>query len=255
MQQPLGHESARGAPVLSSLGEPVLELRDLSKRYGGRTVLDSLSLTVRSGEIVCLLGANGAGKTTTIYSLLGFVAPSSGAALVCGTAAHVDPVSARRAIAYIPEVVVLYEQLTAVENLSFLCAVGGETYSSLKLKKHLLEAGLDESALHRRVGAFSKGMRQKVGIALALARGTRALILDEPLSGLDPKAANEFGEALRARAADGSAVLMATHDLYRAKEVATRIGILRGGRLVELLDAADLTAGGIEEIYLHHMQK
>jgi ABC-2 type transport system ATP-binding protein len=217
--------------------------------------LDSLSLTVRSGEIVCLLGANGAGKTTTIYSLLGFVAPSSGAALVCGKAAHIDPLAARRAIAYIPEVVVLYEQLTAVENLSFLCAVGGATYSSSELEKHLLEADLDESALHRRVGTFSKGMRQKVGIALALARGTRALILDEPLSGLDPKAANEFGEALRKRAADGAAVLMATHDLYRAKEVATRIGILRGGRLVELLDAADLTAGGIEEIYLHHMQK
>jgi ABC-2 type transport system ATP-binding protein len=255
MQQHLECVEASSAAGALAHGESILELRELSKRYGDHTALDSLTLNVRSGEIVCLLGANGAGKTTTIYSLLGFIRPTSGAALVCGKPAHVEPLAARRAIAFIPEVVVLYEQLSAVENLAFLCAVAGKTHSTAQLEAHLLDAGLDGSALHRRVDTFSKGMRQKVGIALALTRGTKALILDEPLSGLDPKAANEFGEALRTRAANGASVLMATHDLYRAKEIATRIGILRAGRLVDLFDAADLTAHGLEEIYLHHMQK
>jgi ABC-2 type transport system ATP-binding protein len=234
--------------------EEVLALDSFTKCYGEYTAVDSLTLTARKGEILCLLGANGAGKTTTIYALLGFVNPTSGAARVCGLDAHRHPLEVRRRIAYIPEVVVLYDHLTAVENVSFLCALGGLVVSSYAIGLHLESAGLAREFHARRVSTYSKGMRQKVGIALALARETRALILDEPLSGLDPKAAHEFGELLRQRAAAGSAVLMATHDLYRAREIAARIGILKGGKLVDLLDARELSPADLERIYLHHMR-
>jgi len=249
-----GSARERNEASSASAPEQVLALDSFTKRYGDRTVVDSLSLSARAGEIVCLLGANGAGKTTTIYALLGFVTPSAGSARVCGRESHLYPLEARRHVAYIPEVVVLYEHLTAVENVDFLCAMGGLVLSASTIAAHLEEAGLSPEFHQRRVGTYSKGMRQKVGIALALARGTRALLLDEPLSGLDPKAAHEFGELLRRRAERGTAVLMATHDLYRAREIATRIGILRAGRLVDLLDARELSPADLERIYLHHMK-
>jgi ABC-2 type transport system ATP-binding protein len=246
--------SAPSARAASEAQREVLALVAFTKRYGDRTAVDALTLSVREGEILCLLGANGAGKTTTIYALLGFVAPSSGSARVCGREAHLYPLEARRHVAYIPEVVVLYEQLTAIENLDFLCAMGGLVLDASAIEAHLEQAGLARDLHRARVSTYSKGMRQKVGIALALARGTRALLLDEPLSGLDPHAAYEFGVLLRKRAEAGTAVLMATHDLYRAREIAKRIGILRAGRLVDLLDAKELSHADLERIYLRHMK-
>lgn len=240
--------------MLDRCNDHLLALSAFTKRYGDHTAVDGLTLSVDPGEIVCLLGANGAGKTTTLNALLGFVVPNSGSAQVAGRDAHLEPLHARRQVAYIPEIVALYDQLTGAENVAFLGAMAGLTLEHSALARHLEQAGLARTFHDRQVGTYSKGMRQKVGIALALARGSRALLLDEPLSGLDPQAAQEFGQLLQQRAAAGTAVLMATHDLYRAREIATRIGILRAGKLVDELAASELAPKDLERIYLQHMR-
>jgi ABC-2 type transport system ATP-binding protein len=161
----------------------------------------------------------------------------------------------RRRLAYIPEVVLLYDHLTGRENLELLCALGGAVLPRAQLDHVLVEAGLTVEAIGRRVKTYSKGMRQKVGIGLAAARGAAALLLDEPLSGLDPKAANELVGTIRRQADAGAAVLMATHDLHRALEVASRIGIVRAGHLVDEVKAKDVSATDLERIYLEHMRQ
>lgn len=231
----------------------VLEARSLSKRFGEHTALDALDLTVRPGEIVCLLGANGAGKTTTINLFLGFLEPSAGTARVNGVDVRTAPIEARKSLAYIPEQVALYPVLTGLENLEFFDRLAGHRQSRDALMRILNEVGLTSDAAHRRAATYSKGMRQKVGIAITIAKNARALLLDEPLSGLDPAAANSLCGLLKQMKEDGRAVLMATHDVFRAKEVGNRIGIMKAGRLVGILDAAALDAGEIERIYLAHM--
>ncbi|MCS6947551.1 MAG: ABC transporter ATP-binding protein, partial [Steroidobacteraceae bacterium] len=164
----------------------MLETRKLSKQYGAVTALSDLDLIVNAGEIYCLLGANGAGKTTTINLLLGFIAPSAGQALVGGVDVANDAAAARRLLAYIPETVMLYGALTGVENLQYFTSLSGHEYSDEELRRLLLGAGLSADAHDRAVRQYSKGMRQKVGVAIAIAKRSRALLLDEPTSGLDP---------------------------------------------------------------------
>jgi ABC-2 type transport system ATP-binding protein len=141
-----------------------------------------------------------------------------------------------------------------VENLAYLAELAtGRRHGRDELVAHLLGAGLPEHAVDRRVGTYSKGMRQKVGIALAVAKGAAALLLDEPTSGLDPKASNEFSELLVQLSGRGAAVLMATHDLFRAKESGTHVGIMRHGRLLATHRTAELSHADLERIYLEHM--
>lgn len=211
----------------------VLEARGIVAGYGGRPILDRLDLTVAAGEIHALLGGNGAGKTTTLNVFLGFLRPTAGMAQVCGADVVADPVEARRHIAYIPENVALYEHLSARENVDYLLELAGQRASHGAIADALNAAGLDAAAHDRRVGGFSKGMRQKVAIALALARKTQALLLDEPTSGLDPQGTTEFNRLLLELRGRGVAILMVTHDLLSAADVADRIGFLEGGRLIE----------------------
>lgn len=232
----------------------ILEAKSLAKRYGDVNALINLDLVVGAGEIVCLLGANGAGKSTTLNLFLGFIAPTQGEATVCGVRPVSKPQEARNKLAYIPETVALYQTLTGLENLEFLHAISdAPKLSRDQALGYLGSAGLDNGAALRRVSSYSKGMRQKVALAAAFARGARAWLLDEPLSGLDPHAANELTEAIRRAAAEGTAVLMATHDLFRARDLATRIGIMKQGRLVELIEPTELDHAALERIYLQHM--
>jgi ABC-2 type transport system ATP-binding protein len=229
----------------------MLEARSLSKRYGSTLALDSLNLTVAPGEVFCLLGPNGAGKTTTVNLFLDFISPSAGQALVCGIEAAREPQRARRALAYIPETVTLYPALSGVENLGYFSTLAdGLQRPHDELLRLLQQAGLDAVRAQQPVAGYSKGMRQKVGIAVALARGAKALLLDEPTSGLDPRAANEFAAAIDTLRRQGVAVLMVTHDLFLARQCATRVGIMQRGRLVRVLDAATVDPAGLERIYL-----
>ncbi|MDE2658740.1 MAG: ABC transporter ATP-binding protein [Acidobacteriota bacterium] len=233
----------------------MLEARKLTKSFGDVRALQSLNVRIGAGEALCLLGANGAGKTTTINLFLAFLEPTSGSALVNGQDVQRDPIGSKRHLAYIPEQVALYPSLTGLENLEFLAELSGHRdYGADDLFRFLERAGLDSVAAFRRVAEYSKGMRQKVAIAAALARRASAFLLDEPLSGLDPKAANEFTEVLGGLRSDGAAVLLATHDIFRARELGTTIGIMRSGELVDQLDPASVTAAELEKIYLAHMR-
>lgn len=230
----------------------MLQAINLTKQYvpGQPPSLDTLNLSVEPGEIFCLLGQNGAGKTTTINLFLGFLKPSSGQALINGMEVARHPQETKKFLAYLPETVVLYPNLTGEENLDFFARLAGFSHTPDELRSLLSRAGLQTEAHRKRVGTYSKGMRQKVGIAIALAKQAKVLLLDEPTSGLDPKASNEFSDILTSLAQAGTAILMATHDIFRAREVGTRIGIMRAGQLVESLEARDLTANELEAIYL-----
>jgi ABC-2 type transport system ATP-binding protein len=231
----------------------MLEAIDLSKRYDDRVALDRLNLTIRAGEVFCLLGANGAGKTTTINLFLNFTKPSGGTARINGLDVEAEPLETKRYVAYIPEQVMLYRNLTGLENLEYFSALAGHDYASEELIPLFRQVGLAPGVEHQRVATYSKGMRQKVGIAIAIAKKARALLLDEPTSGLDPKAANEFSELLAQLSTDGVAVLMATHDLFRAKESGTRVGIMKHGTLVAELATTDIGHADLERLYLEHM--
>lgn len=227
----------------------VLQASAVTARYGTRTVLHGLDLEVHAGEIYALLGANGAGKTTTLSLFLGFLQPASGQVRVDGLDPVTQPAAARSRLAYIPENVALYEHLSARENLSYLLHLAGQPAEAGDIGRALAEAGLDTAAHDRRVGGFSKGMRQKVAIALALARRVPALLLDEPTSGLDPRATAEFSRLLLWLRAQGVAVLMVTHDLLGAADVADRIGFIDGGRLREEVAATGSERFDVRELH------
>lgn len=229
---------------------PAIQLENVVKQYAGVTAVNQLSLSVAPGEVYALLGPNGAGKTSTIRMLLGFAAADTGNVSVAGFALPAQAAEARRALAYIPEQVNLYGKLTGVENLDYFSQLAGKRHTQRDLEMMLVAAGLDATAATRRVEKYSKGMRQKVGIAIALAKDARILLLDEPTSGLDPTAANEFTARIREVAARGVAVLMATHDIFRAHQVAHRLGVLARGRLVAERHAASVTLQALEAEYL-----
>ncbi|MSU52413.1 MAG: ABC transporter ATP-binding protein [Opitutaceae bacterium] len=231
----------------------MLTTENLTKRFNGTTVVDSLNLHVAPGELYALLGPNGAGKTTTINCLLGFIQPDSGRALIDNLDVAAQPLETKRRLAYIPEQVNLYGYFSGVENLAYFAELGGHRYADAELRRFLTEAGLQTGAHDRRVSEYSKGMRQKVGIAIALAKQAKALLLDEPTSGLDPSAAHEFSQSLRKLRERGVAILMATHDLFRAKEDATRVGLMRHGQLVRELTAVEISHTNLEKLYLETM--
>ena len=215
---------------------PIL-IEDLSVAYGDHSVLDGLSLAVGSGSITALLGGNGAGKSTTLSTLLGFTRAQSGRIAVCGVDPGAAPDAARRHIAYLPENVALYEHLSAIENADYLLALSGERQGRDAIVEALRAAGLQERAWEQRLGGFSKGMRQKVAIAVALLRAVPVLLLDEPTSGLDPRATADFNALLSAVRERGTAVLMVTHDLLSAADVADDIAFLEAGRVTHRVTA------------------
>ena len=246
---------ARSAPAAAA-STPVLEARALFKRYGEVVAVEGLDLRVGPAEVYCLLGPNGAGKTTTIHLFLGFIEPTAGSVHVTGLDVAAEPLESKRRLAYVPEQVMLYRNLTGLENLEYFAALGGRgSLDPARLADVLVGAGLPTDAVRRRVSEYSKGMRQKVGIAVAMAKEADALLLDEPTSGLDPQASSEFSELLGKLRDHGVAVLMATHDLFRAKETGTRVGIMRHGRLVTELSTDEIGHADLERIYLEHMHE
>jgi ABC-2 type transport system ATP-binding protein len=219
---------------------PPIDVRQVRHSYGDHAVLRGLDLTVAPGEIYALLGGNGAGKSTTLSALLGFIVPSSGSVRVDGIDPAADPARARARLAYVPESVALYDHLSARENLDYFLALARAERSGKTVVEPALDAvGLPHHAWGQRVGGFSKGMRQKVAIALALARHVPVLLLDEPTSGLDPRATLEFNRLIETARDRKVAILMVTHDLLSAVDVADRIGFLADGQIEEELAAGN----------------
>lgn len=231
----------------------MLKTTDLTKKYGTFTALDALNLEIEKGEIYCLLGANGAGKSTTINLFLNFIEPTSGHAFINGMDVCKNSLDTKKVLSYIPENLMLYPSLNAIENLDYFSGIANKNLSKDSLVSFLVEAGLQESAFHKPISKYSKGMRQKVGIAIALAKDAKVLLLDEPTSGLDPKASYEFGQLLQKLREKGVATLMATHDLFRAKEVATTIGVMKDGQLKQQWSVNDISLAELEKSYLETM--
>ena len=233
----------------------MLQAINLTKTYNGNTALDSLSLQIEKGDIFCLLGANGAGKTTTINLFLNFIEPTGGEVKINGLDVTKNSLETKKSIAYLPEQVNLYKNLSGLENLEYFSALAGQDkYSKEDFLSFFDEVGLQRDAAEKKVSAYSKGMRQKVGIAVALTKKAKVLLLDEPTSGLDPKASNEFSQLLQKLSMQGCAVLMATHDLFRAKESGTRIGIMKHGCLVDEMTTQEIEHADLERIYLENMR-
>ncbi len=235
----------------------MLETIELTKRYeDGMLGLDSLTLKVEPGEIFCMFGANGAGKTTTINLFLGFIPPTSGTALIEGVDVHKEPLKAKRHVAFVSENVMLYGNFTAVQNLDYFSRLAGKrSLSRADYAEVLGRVGLQKEAFDRRVKAFSKGMRQKLGIAIALVKDAANILLDEPTSGLDPQSGREFLEILQQMRDQGKSVFMSTHDIFRAKLIADRVGFMRKGRLVTTKTAKELEGADLTDLYIQYMEE
>jgi ABC-2 type transport system ATP-binding protein len=228
----------------------VLQALQLGKQYNDTAALSDLNLSVNKGEVFCLLGQNGAGKTTTINLFLGFIEASGGKALINGVEVKPNDTATKKMIAYIPEVVQLYGNLSGIENLDFFSRLAGFKYSDEMLSGFLTKAGLQKEAHEKRLSTYSKGMRQKVGIAIALAKNADVIFMDEPTSGLDPKATAEFTKICKELAKEGKTIFMATHDIFNAVNVGTRIGIMKEGKLVHDFFADEFNASELQKIYL-----
>lgn len=236
------------------INELMIQISNASKSFKGVLAVEDLSLEVAQGEILGLLGANGAGKSTTINMLLGFLKPDSGTVSINQLKTSEKPSEVRKMIGYIPENVTLYPYLSGLENLDYFCRLAGMKYPIGKLRDFLATCGLQPDAHQGKVKGYSKGMRQKVGIAIAYAKKAKVYLLDEPASGLDPLASNELSELLKTLAGEGAAILMASHDIFRVREVCHRIGILKKGRLVKELRSEAVSTLELENLYLEYMK-
>ena len=230
----------------------MINLNKVSKTFNDYEALNKLSLLVNPGEIYGLLGANGAGKSTTINLILGFLKPDKGTIQIVNDL--VDSQNRSSLIGYIPENVNLYSYLSGIENLDYFCKLSGFNYNTDELSIFLNECGLQTSAHNKRISTYSKGMRQKVGIAIAYAKKAKIYLLDEPASGLDPLSSNELSDLLKKLASNGSAILMASHDLFRVRETCNKIGILKNGKLLKEMKASDVTSEELEGVYINFMK-
>jgi len=232
----------------------MIQLESVNKSFKGKLVIDNLNVEIQKGEILGLLGANGAGKSTTINMLLGFLSPDSGVIKINEIDTINNGKNTRSFIGYIPENVNLYTYLSGLENLDYFCKLAGLKYTKIELADFLSTCGLQTDAHNKKVSGYSKGMRQKVGIAIAYSKKAKIYLLDEPASGLDPLASNELSILLKKLAHEGATILMASHDIFRVREVCDRIGILKNGILVKELHSKDVSANELETLYLQFMQ-
>jgi ABC-2 type transport system ATP-binding protein len=246
--------------------EPIVETVDLTKRYGAQVAVNRLTLQLSQGEIFGFLGPNGAGKTTTLLMLLGLSEPTSGSARVCGLDPTREPVKVKRFVGYLPENVGFYEDMTGFENLRYVARLNGlqDGVARARIAAALEEVGLADEG-RKRVGAYSRGMRQRLGIAEVLIKEPRVVFLDEPTMGLDPDGTQRMLEMIRSLSRErGLTVFFSSHLLDQVQRVGDRIGIMLKGRLVavgpmeELAHQAlgvDQERYTLEQIYMRYFRQ
>ncbi len=216
-----------------------LSANNLHVSRGGHSVLTGLNLEARKGEVFVLLGGNGAGKSTTLLTFIGMLEPDQGEALVFGKSAAANPKDVRSQVAYLPENAALYEHLDAYQNIRYFLSLADAARSDAEIDEALDTVALPKKSRSRKLGDYSKGMRQKVSIALAILREAPILMLDEPTSGLDPVAIDEFNGLVDTLRERGVTVLMVTHDLIGACQVKARVGLIRDGAISAVLEPGD----------------
>lgn len=230
----------------------MLEVSNLNKFFDQNHAVQDLSFFLNAGEVLCLLGANGAGKTTTVNMLLGFTEPDSGLATLDGLDMHRQSEQCRRQMMYIPENVQLYPAFTALENMAYLAELARVDVTAESMAAALERTGVESVHHTKKLGSFSKGMRQKVAIAFALLKHAKLVVMDEPTSGLDPVATREFIDVINTIKERGTAVLIVTHDLFCARELADHIGIMSQGQLKQLLHKPTLS---LAELNAHYFRQ
>ena len=236
----------------------MIEISQLSMRYGDLLALDELSLSIERGEFFAFLGPNAAGKTTTIKLLTGLMEPSGGSAHICGFDIQKDPLEAKRRIGYIPDVAEFYDKLTPIEFMAFIAELFEVEPARAKKRTPELMEQFDLIPYGRqRIENLSHGTRQRLAISSALLHDPEVIIIDEPMVGLDPKNARVVKEELKARSEAGVTVFLSTHLLNVAQELADRIGIIHHGKLIALGDVEEIMRveeGGedrsLEEVFL-----
>ncbi len=235
----------------------MLEAKDLTKKYeDGLLALDHLSFKVEPGEIFCMFGANGAGKTTAINLFLGFIPPSEGTALIEEIDVVKEPLKSKEYVAFVSENVMLYSNFTAYQNLDYFSKLAGKRNLTKAEYAHVMKrVGLQEEAFDMRTKNFSKGMRQKLGIAVAILKDAPNLILDEPTSGLDPKAGQEFLDLIIELRDKGKSIFISSHDIFRAKQIADRVGFMLQGKLVMMKTKKELKDEDLNKLYVDYMQE
>jgi ABC-2 type transport system ATP-binding protein len=234
----------------------MIEFQGLTRTYGDFTAVHPLSLEVHSGEVFGFLGPNGAGKTTTIRMLMGILVPSGGRALIHGLDCHSQRAFVQRHVGYLPDNPIYYDFLRGREILQFVAEMHGmDRHEAQRQAIRMLgEFGLDEVVDEFAVN-YSMGMKKKLGLACALIHDPEVLILDEPINGLDPRAAREVQDRLRQAAAAGKTIFMSTHLLDMAEKVCTRVGIIHRGELTATGTLAELRTrvsdnASLEEVFL-----
>jgi ABC-2 type transport system ATP-binding protein len=214
------------------MSEVAIEATGLTKRYGGATVVNGVSFTIARGEIFGLLGPNGAGKTTTILMMLGLTDISDGMVRVLGHDPAREPFAVKRRVGYLPDSVGFYDHLSALDNMRYTARLLGIPVAErdARIKSALERVGLGH-AVGQRVGTFSHGMRQRLGVAEILMKGAEVAILDEPTSGLDPQATLELLEMIRQLKRDGVTILLSSHLLDRVQSVCDRVALFHAGQI------------------------
>jgi ABC-2 type transport system ATP-binding protein len=212
----------------------IIEIKNLTKKYGDFTAVDQLSLSIGKGEIFGLLGPNGAGKSTTILMLMGLTEPSGGQVSVCGLDPVRQPIEVKKRVGYLPEDVGFYDDLTGFENLVYTAKLNGipGREAAEKSRQLLTRVGLQEQ-MEKKAGKYSKGMRQRLGLADVLMKNPEVIILDEPTLGIDPSGIREFLDLIvKLSREDGITVLFSSHHLHQVQQVCDRVGIFVQGRLL-----------------------
>ncbi|WP_431291823.1 ABC transporter ATP-binding protein [Pedobacter sp. P26] len=223
--------------------EPIIDLKDLCKSYGSHVAVDQLSLKIPHGEIFGLLGPNGAGKTTSILMMLGLTEPDSGTAIVCGHNATRDPIEVKRKVGYMPDNLGFYPQLTGLENLVYMARLNGLAEKDMieNARRFMELVGL-KSASDKLASSYSRGMKQRLGLAEVLIKKPELIILDEPTLGLDPSGVKEFLELIKSlQQEQGLTVLLSSHHLHHVQQVCDRVGIFVDGKLLATGDLPALS--------------
>ncbi len=214
--------------------ETLIETKGLTKKYGPITAVDDLNLSIRRGEVFGLLGPNGAGKTTTTLMLLGLAEPTAGTALIAGIDCTRDPIRVKRIVGYLPDNTGFYGDMTGRENLRFIGRMNGlaGAEAEARIETLLQRVGMAHAA-DRKAGTYSKGMKQRLGIADILMKDPDVLIMDEPTTGIDPEGMRELITLIRELAVkDGKTILISSHQLYQIQQICDRVGIFVRGRLI-----------------------
>lgn len=213
---------------------PIIELDGLTKFYGSVKAVDDLHLKIGKGEIFGLLGPNGAGKTTTILMMLGLTEPSAGTALICGVNATTNPITVKKKVGYMPDSVGFYDNMTALENLMYIARLNGipEQEIQIRSRQTMEMVGLADE-MDKKPSAYSRGMKQRLGLADVLIRDPEVIILDEPTLGIDPSGVKEFLSFIHHLSRQqGLTVLLSSHHLHQVQQVCDRVGIFVEGKLL-----------------------